>query len=121
MSSILVSFRASTNVHVQYILRKAFDCSPDGKVCISILLRCSSCLIFHYSLTFPSQSSGDRRSSSPTVWDTLGLTGTHIPSTLYTFFSQLTIFTLQNQRKCSCNGLRRGLCQEGRTMAKGYS
>lgn len=66
---------------VQYILRKAFDCSPDGKVRLRIPCHMSISsphFLFHTSLISLGLFSGGRRSNSPTVWDTRGLTGTRL-------------------------------------------
>lgn len=84
MEKVRLTLRNLTLVFIhhsatQYILRKAFDCSPDGKVCIDreeARFTADPAI----SLICPSQSSGDRRSNSPTVWDIRGSMGepTHI-------------------------------------------
>lgn len=59
----------------KYIIRKAFDIAPDGKVSTSNL---SPYAVFITCLSHisPSLSSGVRRNNSPTVLATLGLMGT---------------------------------------------
>ena len=69
----------------KYILRKAFDCAPDGKVgSISRQDRKGFVRVYSHDISsrliFLGPSSGGRRSNSPTVWDTRGLMGMRLCS-----------------------------------------